>query len=536
VHYITRPDNRHAKAGNLNHAFDQTNGEFIVIFDADHVPESHFITRVIGYFRDEKLGYVQTPHAFYNFDSFQALLSQRRRLYWEEGQLFYEMMQPGRNRWDCPIFAGSAAMFRRKALEEAGYFAVETITEDLHTGMRVNARGWKSLAISERLIAGQAAPDVTTYHSQRLRWAEGNLSIMAYDNPLTMRGLTLAQRLSYFGSIIHWTGGLFKLALYLTPILMLFTAVPPVSRFTWDLVALIVVYLLITFHAVDVASRGYGSFLNSELFNMINFPTQIRGMLRALFRRRFQRFVVTSKRGRQVMGVGRFLWPYVALIVLTAVALVWGWAPLAFHLSDNWVRPLVPRCGPVPPVPWRSWSCMNPLGGEPPLLLPPPGVAACRVPSGGRGRPAVGVTADLSDQGVGLIAYQSWLAPGWPSGSGARGRNHFYRAIQSVRELASRVNGTNGTNSGRRSAAPMRTAGGRRAATAAGSLSGPRRAGRCPQPDLLQYAVPRLVEFDPSTGGRCGERWLPGSGGRGAAGDRAPATAPVILQRTEPPR
>src|SRR6516162_6157449 len=72
VGYLTRPDNKHAKAGNMNAALKQTDGEFLVILDADHVPDRNFITRLIGYFRDDGLAYVQTPHAFYNFDSFQA--------------------------------------------------------------------------------------------------------------------------------------------------------------------------------------------------------------------------------------------------------------------------------------------------------------------------------------------------------------------------------------------------------------------------------------------------------------------------------
>src|SRR5262245_19802168 len=78
VGYIRRHDNKHAKAGNMNHALAQTDGEFIVILDADHVPEPNFITRLLGYFADEQLAYVQTPHAFYNFDSFQARYSARK--------------------------------------------------------------------------------------------------------------------------------------------------------------------------------------------------------------------------------------------------------------------------------------------------------------------------------------------------------------------------------------------------------------------------------------------------------------------------
>ena len=95
VIYVSRPDNRHAKAGNLNNALEQTDGEFVVVLDADHVPEPQFLTRLIGYFRDERVAFVQTPHAFYNFDSFQARLDHKNRRYWEEGDLFYRVIQPG---------------------------------------------------------------------------------------------------------------------------------------------------------------------------------------------------------------------------------------------------------------------------------------------------------------------------------------------------------------------------------------------------------------------------------------------------------
>ncbi len=337
VIYISRPDNRHAKAGNLNNALEQTDGEFVVVLDADHVPEPQFLTRLIGYFRDEKVAFVQTPHAFYNFDSFQARLDHKNRKYWEEGDLFYRVIQPGRNKWNAPIFAGSAAMFRRTALKEIGYIATETITEDMHTGLRLHARGWKSIAISERLIAGQAPPDISSFHSQRLRWGEGNLSIMAYDNPLTMRGLNLQQRLCYFGSMIHWASGVFKLAIYLTPILMLFTGVPPVREFQYSgLLAhhhsRLLVHFLLTAMKV-VVSNGYGSIVNSELFSMVNFWTQCKATFRALFRRRRQQFVVTRKRGVQSKSIWPFVRPQTYLIILSVLAIMWGWLRLSLDIN-----------------------------------------------------------------------------------------------------------------------------------------------------------------------------------------------------------
>jgi tetratricopeptide (TPR) repeat protein/cellulose synthase/poly-beta-1,6-N-acetylglucosamine synthase-like glycosyltransferase len=423
IHYMIRPDNRHAKAGNLNHAFEKTDGEFIIILDADHVPEPNFISRLIGYFHDEKLGFVQTPHAFYNFDSFQARLDHKNRRYWEEGHLFYEVIQPGRNRWGCPIFAGSAAMFRRKALEEVGYIAVETITEDMHTGMRVNARGWKSLAISERLVAGQAAPDVTTFHSQRIRWGEGNLSIMAYDNPLTMRGLGLAQRFCYLGSMVHWAGGLFKLAIYLTPILMMFSGVAPVAEFTWALAFITLTYLIASVYGVRVASNGFGSFFNGELFCMVNFWTQIRGTMRAIFWRKFQKFVVTSKRGRQAKTIWPYVRPQIVLMGVSVVALVWGWSRVLLNISDDYFKPIIPSFWILFHMSLAYVVLRRALWPEDRrfstrhIVNLPVAYQSRGVDTGGTaidGGPerrsrelrGSGVTVDLNETGVGLVAYE----------------------------------------------------------------------------------------------------------------------------------
>lgn len=351
VIYFTRANNAAAKAGNLNAALERTNGEFVVILDADHVPEPHFITRTIGYFRDEKVGYVQTPHAFYNFDSFQARLDHKARKYWEEGHLFYYVIQPGRNYWNVPIFAGSAAIFRRKALQSVGNIATETVTEDLHTGLRIHMRGWRSIAITERLVAGQAAPDIATFHSQRLRWGTGNLTIFKHDNPLFVPGLTLAQRLCYVGSMIHWASGLFKLAIYLTPILMLFTGVPPVKEFTWDLAIITITYLVVSIFTMKFVSNGYGSIINSELFSMVNFWTQIKATFRFLFTRAGERgFVVTDKGKQAVLAQQkRSVWPYIRpqtyLIILSVLALFWGWGKLSF--SSNAVLTKFPNLGKI---------------------------------------------------------------------------------------------------------------------------------------------------------------------------------------------
>jgi len=405
--YMTRPGNEHAKAGNMNSVLKQTDGEFIVILDADHVPDRDFLTRLIGYFRDDRLAYVQTPHAFYNFDSFQAQYNPVRSTYWEEGQLFYDLIQPGRNHWNAAIFAGSAAMFRRQALVEIGGFAVETITEDLHTGLRLHARGWKSLAVSERLITGQAAPDVTTFHSQRLRWGEGNLSIFAHDNPLTTRGLTLAQRLCYLGSMIHWANGPFLMLIYLTPLLMLFSDVPPVARFEWVFASLIVLYIGLSTFTFYSVGKGYASFWKSQVYCMTSIWTSTRGVLRAIFRRRFQKFVVTSKRGRQSKSVVAYIWPHAAFFLTSILALFWGWYRPLSGVSDDYYKPILASG-------WAVFHIFVVLVILRRALWPEDRRFAYRhvvalqaaVTSAESGADRYAVTVDLNDTGVGLLAYE----------------------------------------------------------------------------------------------------------------------------------
>ncbi|MHC2068222.1 glycosyltransferase [Bremerella sp. T1] len=337
VEYISRDNNLHAKAGNLNNALDRTNGEFVIIFDADHIARPHFISRLIGYFEDPKLAFIQTPHAFYNFDNFQAHVDYKKGVYWEEGQLFYNVIQPGKNCWNANVFCGSAAMFRRSALEEVGLIATETITEDMHTGLRIHSKGWKSLFVNERMISAQAAPDITTFISQRLRWGEGNLSIFAYDNPLTLPGLTLAQRLNYLGSMLGWTTGPAKLMLYAAPIMMLFSGVSPVGEFSWLLGVITVAYLICTWMAVKIVSDGYGRLWDIEVQAMTNFWVQCQCLYRSIVHRGRGKFVVTSKRGRQSKSIFSLILPHIVLISVGIAAITWASAKIFLGVSADYL-------------------------------------------------------------------------------------------------------------------------------------------------------------------------------------------------------
>ena len=189
IGYMTRDDNQHAKAGNINRALARLDAPYVAIFDCDHVPTRSFLQVTMGWFlRDSKLGMLQTPHHFYSPDPFERNLDQFRTIP-NEGELFYGIVQDGNDFWNATFFCGSCAVLRRTALDEIGGIAVETVTEDAHTSLRMQMNGWNTAYINIPQAAGLATERLSGHVKQRIRWARGMIQIMRIDNPLFARGL-----------------------------------------------------------------------------------------------------------------------------------------------------------------------------------------------------------------------------------------------------------------------------------------------------------------------------------------------------------
>ena len=167
--YLARKTKKDAKAGNLNNALGHSSADFIAVFDADHVPNKDFLNRTLGFFRDENVAFVQTPQDFYNLDSYQHRRHKRLSYIWTEQSLFFRIIQRGKDRWNAAFFCGSCAVLRVSVLKRIGGFAVETVTEDLHTSIRIHKLGYKSVYISESLAYGLAPDSIDTFLSQQ-RW------------------------------------------------------------------------------------------------------------------------------------------------------------------------------------------------------------------------------------------------------------------------------------------------------------------------------------------------------------------------------
>ena len=331
--YIARPSNEGAKAGNLNYAMRQSSGDFIAIFDTDHVPMPEFLDRTLGYFENERLAFVQSPQEYYNVDSFQHHTDRKNRRTWHEQSLFYRVIQPGKDRWNSAFFCGSCGVMRRTALDDVGGFATETITEDMHTSMRMHARGWRSAYHGEVLALGLAAQTAAPYHLQRLRWGQGTMQVMRREGPFGARGLTLHQRINYFASALHYFDGLQRLVLYMAAPLCVATGVLPIRGANLAFVVRLLAYYGASMVAFRLAGRGYGKFLATERFHMIRFFTYMRACTGLVARRKL-RFKVSPK-AAPGSADRRTMLPIIAVCLYVALCVVGGTVRLALGHDDN---------------------------------------------------------------------------------------------------------------------------------------------------------------------------------------------------------
>ncbi|MGE5281088.1 MAG: glycosyltransferase family 2 protein [Chloroflexota bacterium] len=277
--YLTRGDNAHAKAGNINAALPRTDGELVLMLDADHVPMPDALDAMVGYFDDERVALVQSPHDFFNHDSVQHYVVGRH-----EQSLFYRVVCPGKDRHGAAYWCGSSALMRRRALLDIGGVATETIAEDFHTTIRLQRHGWSSRYHDEVLVQGLAPHDLDGYLLQRDRWARGNLAVFTLpESPFRARELRPLQRLSYFASLAAYLAPPMRLLLLATLGLVLWTGELPMKVSVTALAALWLPAVALNLSAGTALARGYmriGETAHYELLTMEIFTRALRCAVR----------------------------------------------------------------------------------------------------------------------------------------------------------------------------------------------------------------------------------------------------------------
>ncbi|WP_110182406.1 glycosyltransferase family 2 protein [Nocardioides solisilvae] len=475
VGYLTRSEDwtdrpRHAKAGNLNNALFATDGEFMLVLDADQVPDPAILDRTLGWFRDDRVALVQTPQWFTNVTDSDPLGSQ--------APLFYGPIQQGKDGWNAAFFCGSNAVLRREALMQLGIvgyvrevgaavedalrtsrrilaraaraarrtdpalardleqlresarqgsrdlragtpvaevtyafqqavdgvsrgaverdfagiaedlaaigelpvevdqemgalvvddaaldrlaerewsplgalesvralaravdvdrgdeaqpmmpLATVSVTEDMATCMRLHALGWRSVYHHEVLAHGLAPEDLRTMLQQRLRWAQGTLQVLLKENPLVQRGLTVAQRLMYFGTMWSYLSGFAAVAFMAAPVFYLCFGVLPVNAYGMEFLQRFLPYVVLNQLLFLVVGYGVKTWRGHQ-YSLALFPLWIRACTTAaanVFLRRPLGFVVTPKT-RQAGGgfPWRLIWPQLLATVVLVTACVVG--------------------------------------------------------------------------------------------------------------------------------------------------------------------------------------------------------------------
>ncbi len=222
VNYLTRPDNQHAKAGNLNNALQATNepndrSDLIMVLDADFAPQENFLMRVVGLFGDESVGLVQTPQFYFNSDPIQHNLGVRS-CFVDDQRVFFDTFQPAKDAVGCAFCVGTSFVVRRSALNEMGGFPHEALSEDMLLTYRLMERGYITRWLNEKLSVGLSAEGIPEYITQRTRWCLGTIQIgLLRDGPLWLGNFTLTQRLHYVHGLLCWLSKPFILCMLFAP-------------------------------------------------------------------------------------------------------------------------------------------------------------------------------------------------------------------------------------------------------------------------------------------------------------------------------
>jgi cellulose synthase/poly-beta-1,6-N-acetylglucosamine synthase-like glycosyltransferase len=171
IKYIHRTNRTGYKAGALEGGLKTARGEFIAIFDADFIPPADFLTRLMPYFAGARIAMVQARWGHINQD--YSLLTKIQSILLD-GHFVLE--HGGRNRAGRFFnFNGTAGVWRRRAIDDAGGWQHDTLTEDLDLSYRAQLRGWQFVFVSDLIAPAEVPVEMNAFKSQQHRWAKGSI-------------------------------------------------------------------------------------------------------------------------------------------------------------------------------------------------------------------------------------------------------------------------------------------------------------------------------------------------------------------------
>jgi cellulose synthase (UDP-forming) len=337
--YITRPDNAHAKAGNINNALRHVASlpeqpEFIAILDADFVPKPEFLMRTLALTRETKVGVVQTPQHFFNPDPIQSNLAMAH-VWPDEQRFFFDVVMPSKDAWGGAFCCGTSSLLRFAPLTEIGGFPTDSVTEDYLVTLRLNEIGYRTVYLNEALSLGLAPEGLKEYISQRSRWALGFMQICrGRSGPFSLNTqMPLMARIMLTETFLHWSAThFFRLLAFIVPAAYLLLNIQAVYAGVSDAISYLVPFFIVQAAVMTWMTQGRVLPLMTDLSQLLVATDIAKSVVVGLVKPQGHKFNVTPKGGDRSK---RFVqWPMLR-IFLIYLALTVGGVLWAFTLDDT---------------------------------------------------------------------------------------------------------------------------------------------------------------------------------------------------------
>lgn len=363
IHYLSRETNLGFKAGNLKNAILQSDGDFIAICDADTRLLPTFLMHTLGYFRDPKVAWVQTPHWFYDIPSAQpwgagvkaavlrVLTGQNGRgadPYLSGSTVFFDVIQRRRNRHGASFCCGAGSIHRRELLcaEALRHSAVERkvlspvaqllspaakptqpfrfhVSEDIFTSILLHSAGQGVRSVYHpRVEARMLSPwSMDAWAAQKLKYAGGTLDILFRANPLFCRDMPWRIRLHYAATFWSYFSTPVLLIMLCAPVFALATGTAPVEAFSLAFFMHLLPFLIFNELALLVGMNGADA-SQGRVLSIATLPITLRAMWLTLTGRKI-RFRPTPK-SPVISDAIRFVLPQIAMIGVMICAALYG--------------------------------------------------------------------------------------------------------------------------------------------------------------------------------------------------------------------
>ncbi len=379
VNYFVREDNVGFKAGNMNNAYVQTDGDLIVVLDADTRVFPNFLKNTTGYFRNKNLGWVQTPQWFYDIPqgvSLRKCLSKKipiignvigrlipksdkwivgKNIFGTDPRLFYDIILRRRNAANAGFSCGAGSVQRRDALEKLGVKEKEEriqsklkeaskkgnvdlvayeqelrktepfrpfahhISEDIFTSILLHNEGWESYQhpdVECKMLSPQTLDDTV---KQSKRYAEGTLDIaFSKHNPLFKKGLDWRQKAAYLETIWSYLSPFWLAIFMLYPTYFFFTLQAPLKAFNFDFFLRIVPFLLLNVAIAAIGNWGVST-KRSEQYYMAGIWVKFIAFLNVVFGKKIKFNVTKKSVTKRTNPSFKHIWPHLTWVIVTLI-------------------------------------------------------------------------------------------------------------------------------------------------------------------------------------------------------------------------